>query len=262
MVSEVDEERNGSERRVIAVTGASGGVGRGIARACGAAGWTVWILARRREQGSTVAAEVDDLGGTGRFAACDVTDRASVEAAVDEILDGSGRLDGVVHNSTSGRSSQATPFDSITVDQLEDQIAVSVRGIHLLARAAEPALTESGGAFVVTTSEAGFEGKKLLAAYAMVKAAQRGLVRALAREWGPLGIRVNAVAPLAMTEAMDRAFASEPAMEARVRSRIPLDRIGDPELDIGPAVRHLLSSDGRFLTGQTVMVDGGSCQIS
>lgn len=252
----------GTDERVIAITGASGGVGRGIARACGAAGWTVWILARRAEQGSAVAAEVDELGGRGRFVACDVTDGASVDAAITAILDESGRLDGVVHNSTSGRSSQATPFGDNTVGHLEDQVAVSVRGLRLLARAAEPALRDAGGAFVVTTSEAGFEGKKLLAAYGMVKAAQRGLVRALAREWGPLGIRVNAIAPLAMTEAMERAFRSEPAMEARVRSRIPLDRIGDPETDIGPVVRHLLSDDARYLTGQTLMVDGGSCQIS
>lgn len=248
--------------KVVLVTGASGGVGRGIALACGQAGWTVWIAARRAAQGAAVADEVRAAGGEGRYVACDVTDPASVEAAVGEVVAGSGRLDGLVHNSTSGRSSQATPFDEITLESVEDQVAVSVRGLYLLGRAALPHLAETGGSVVVTTSEAGFEGKKLLAAYGMVKAAQRGMVRALAREWGPSGVRVNAVAPLAMTEAMDRAFASEPAMEARVRSRIPLGRVGDAADDIGPAVRYLLGDDARYTTGQTLMVDGGSCQIA
>lgn len=248
--------------KVVVVTGASGGVGRGIALACAEAGWTVWVAARRAEQGEAVAAEVDAAGGEGRFVACDVIDPSSVAAMVDTVRSGSGRLDGLVHNSTSGRSSQATPFDEITLETIEDQVAVSVRGLHLLARAAFPALREAQGSVVVTTSEAGFEGKKLLAAYAMVKAAQRGMVRGLAREWGPHGVRVNAIAPLAMTPAMDRAFESEPAMEARVRSRIPLGRVGDPVDDVGPAVRHLLSDDARYTTGMTVMVDGGSCQIT
>jgi len=112
------------------------------------------------------------------------------------------------------------------------------------------------------TSEAGFEGKKLLAAYATIKASQRGMMRALAREWGPEGVRVNAVAPLAMTPAMENAFVSDPQMEARVNSRIPLRRVGDPVEDVGPVVRFLLGDDARYLTGQTLMIDGGSCSIS
>lgn len=250
------------DRKVVVVTGASGGVGRGIALACAEAGWTVWVAARRAEQGRAVAEEVDARGGEGRFVACDVVDPASVRDTVATILAGSGRLDGVVHNSTSGRSSQATPFDEITLETIEDQVAVSVRGFYLLARSSFPALVESGGSLVVTTSEAGFEGKKLLAGYAMVKASQRGMVRALAREWGPHGVRVNAIAPLAMTPAMDRAFESEPAMQQRVQARIPLRRVGDPVDDVGPVVRFLLGDDARYVTGQTLMVDGGSCQIT
>lgn len=251
-----------SDSKVVLITGASGGVGRGIALACGAVGWTVWVAARRAEQGAVVAAEVDAVGGIGRFVTCDVIDPTSVDAAIATVLAESGRLDGVVHNSTSGRSSQAQAFDAIDLETVHDQVAVSVRGLYLLGRAALPALQASSGSMVVTTSEAGFEGKKLLAAYGMVKAAQRGAMRGLAREWGPLGVRVNAVGPLAMTDAMHRAFASEPAMEARVRTRIPLGRVGDPTDDVGPVVRFLLSDDARYLTGQTLMADGGSCQVT
>lgn len=252
-----------STARVVLITGATGGVGRGIALACGQAGWDVWIAARRAEEGAKVAAEVDGCGGRGHFVACDVADQASVDAALAHVAETSGRLDGVVHNSTSGYSSSTKPLRDVTLEELEDHLAVSLRGTYLLARAAYPLLRASGsGSYVIMTSEAGFEGKKLLAAYAMVKAAQRGVMRALAREWGPDGIRVNAVGPLAMTPAMEKAFANEPAMEARVTGRIPLRRIGDPTDDIGRAVRFLLSDDARYVTAQTVMIDGGSCPIS
>jgi 3-oxoacyl-[acyl-carrier protein] reductase len=90
--------------RVVIVTGASGGVGRGIALACGQAGWTVWIAARRSVEGTAVADEVTAAGGEGRFVACSVDDPASVDAAIATVVGASGRLDGVAHNATSGRS--------------------------------------------------------------------------------------------------------------------------------------------------------------
>jgi len=246
----------------VLVTGASGGIGRGIALACAEAGWTVWIAARRSAEAAAVADEVIEAGGRGRSVVCDVGDEASVGAALAEVVAADGGLDGVVHNATSGLSSRASPLRDITVDDLEDHVRVAVRGCYLLGRAAFPLLAASRGSFVAMTSEAGFEGKRLLAAYATVKASQRGLVRVLAREWGPAGVRVNAVAPLGDSPAMARAFVSDPAMEARVMSRIPLGRLGDAADDIGVAVRFLLSDEARYVTGQTLMVDGGSCSIS
>ena len=246
----------------VLVTGASGGVGRGIALACAATGATVWIAARREAEGRAVAADVTAAGGQGRFVACDVTDAGSVGAAVATVVDGGGGLDAVVHNSTSGLS--PVPVDLSTVDlaDMTDHLAVSVRGLWLLARAAHPHLRRSGGSLVVLTSEAGFEGKARLGPYAAAKAAQRGMVRALSREWGPDGIRVNAIAPLASTEAMERAFSLDADMAERVLGRIPLGRLGDPTDDIGAAVVALLSERMRFVTGATVMVDGGSCPIA
>jgi 3-oxoacyl-[acyl-carrier protein] reductase len=209
-----------------------------------------------------VAARVDAAGGHGHFVACDATDPTSVRACIATVLSASGRLDGIVHNSTSGLSSRSTPLDAVSTADLQDHIAVSLRGTYLLARATFPALQETQGSFVTMTSEAGFEGKKMIGAYAMVKAAQRGMVRALAREAGPRGVRVNAVGPLAMTPAMEKAFVNDPSMAERVLTRNPLRRLGDPATDIGPVVRFLLSDDSRYVTGQTVMVDGGSCPIS
>lgn len=245
----------------ILVSGASGGVGRGIAVACGEAGYEVWIAARRRAEGSAVAREVDAAGGTGHFVECDVADELAVADVIDQLATAGG-LGGVVHNATSGLSSQSVALGDVTLDDLEDHVRVGLRGMYHLARATLPLLEASRGSFVVLTSEAGFEGKPLLGPYAMVKAAQRGLVRVLAREWGPRGVRVNAVAPLAITPAMKKAFVSDPTMQERVVRRIPLARLGDPALDVGPVVRFLLGDDASYVTGQTLMVDGGSCPIS
>jgi NAD(P)-dependent dehydrogenase (short-subunit alcohol dehydrogenase family) len=252
---------------VVMVTGGSGGVGRGIALACADAGWTVWIAARRAAEGTAVADEVTARGGTGRFVACEVGDADSVDTAIATVVTTSGRLDGVVHNATSGLSPVPGHLADVALADLADHVAVSLRGTYLLARAALPHLAAStagaaGGSLVVLTSEAGFEGKARLPAYAAVKAAQRGVVRALAREWGPRGVRVNALAPLAATPAMVTAFERDPAMEARVMGRNPLGRLGDAADDIGPVARFLLSPDARFVTGNTLMADGGSCPIS
>jgi NAD(P)-dependent dehydrogenase (short-subunit alcohol dehydrogenase family) len=255
-------EPAGDRRPVAVVTGASGGVGRGIAIACGAAGWEVWIAARRAEAAASVAAEVTAAGGLGRWQTCDVADPAAVSDLIAAVGQISGRLDGLVHNATSGFSPRSAPASAISPAELADHVAVALRAFRLLAVAAYPLLRKAGGSLLVTTSEAGFEGKRALAAYASVKAAQRGLARALAREWGPDGIRVNCIAPLAESPAVTKAFVGDPAMRERVLGRNPLGRLGDPVLDIGPVAEFLLSPRARFVTAQTVMVDGGSCPIS
>ncbi|MEO6124237.1 MAG: SDR family oxidoreductase [Ilumatobacteraceae bacterium] len=247
---------------VILITGASGGVGRGIAHACGTSGWTVWIAARRRLEGEQVASEVTAAGGEGHFVICDASDADDVERAVQEVVATSGRLDGVVLNATSGSSPKPVVFIDVAMADVEDHVAVSLRGMHHLVRSTHEHLRATQGSMVVLTSEAGFEGKAKLSVYAAIKAAQRGIVRSLAREWGPEGIRINCVAPLASTPAMERAFEMDPAMAARVLGRNPLGRMGDPATDVGPIVRFLLSSDARYLTGNTLMADGGSCPIS
>ncbi|MCU1389176.1 MAG: family oxidoreductase [Ilumatobacteraceae bacterium] len=252
----------GASTRVVLITGASGGVGRGIAHACAELGWTVWIAARRRVEGEHVAAEVTARGGVGHFVECDASVAADLDRVVATIVETSGRLDGVVHNATSGLSPKPVVFTDVPLAELEDHVAVSLRGLYLLALATYPHLQQSMGSFVVLTSEAGFEGKAKLSVYAAVKAAQRGIVRGLAREWGPHGVRINCVAPLAGTPAMGRAFEMDPEMAARVLGRNPLGRMGDPAADVGPIVRFLLSDDSRYLTGNTLMADGGSCPIT
>ena len=251
-----------SATRVVVVTGASGGVGRGIALACASSGWRVWIAARRALEGETVARECDAAGGLGRFVVCDVADRDSVARAIAEVVASDGRLDAIAHNATSGFSPKPASLREIALAELRDHIAVSLRGAYLLARAAHPHLRDARGALLLLTSEAGFEGKARLPVYAAVKAAQRGFARALAREWGAAGIRVNCLAPLAASPAMERAFALDPSMSERVLGRLPLGALGDVVTEVGAAARFLLSDEARYVTGHTLMADGGSCPVT
>ena len=107
------------------------------------------------------------------------------------------------------------------------------------------------------TSPAGIEGSATLPLYATMKGALRGFAKSLAREWGPDRITVNVVSPLAYSPSMTAAIEAEPAMEGRLARRIPLERIGDPDSDIGAAVAFLVGPDARYITGQTLGVDGG-----
>lgn len=251
-----------SDRKVVLVTGASGGLGRDVACACAERGWTVWVAARRASEGAAVVAEIEGRGGSARFVHCDAGEQRSVDQALASVLARDGRLDGLVHNATSGLSPRPGRVAELALEDFRDHVGVSLRGSYLLARAGFAALKESRGSLVLLTSEASFEGKARLPAYAAVKAAQRGLARSLAREWGSHGIRVNCLAPLASTRAMEEAFQLDPDMKERVLARHPMRRLGDGEQDIGPAVCFLLSQDSRYVTGHTLMADGGSCPVT
>ena len=136
-----------------------------------------------------MAAEVTAAGGEGRSVVCDVGDEASVRATLDEVVASAGHLDGVVHNATSGESSQSGAMTDVTVEDLEDHVRVATRGLYLLAPVRVPAAR--GEPRLVRGDDVGgrVRGKRLLAPYAMVKAQQRALVTVLAREWGPAGVR-------------------------------------------------------------------------
>ena len=242
--------------RTALVTGAGGGVGRGIAMGLAAHGAHV-IVASRSESGQAVVGDITARGHDATWARCDVTDTASVTKAVETALASTGRLDAVVHNATSNLSSQPHQLADVTAAQWEEHYSVSLGGAHACASAAFAALRQRGGTFIVMTSPAGIEGSATLPLYATVKGALRGFAKSLAREWAPHQITVNVVSPLAYSPAMTAAIEADPDMEARLARRIPLGRIGDPETDIGAAVAFLVGPGARYITGQTLGVDGG-----
>ena len=134
---------------------------------------------------------------------------------------------------------------------------MSLTGAFHVAQCALAKLPERGGRFVLMTSPAGMEGSPMNPLYGVVKGGLRAFTKSLAREWGPLGHNVNAVSPLSATTALTRAFANDPTLEPRLATKVPLGWIGDPLVDNTPPVLFLLSEEARYVTGQTLVVDGG-----
>jgi 3-oxoacyl-[acyl-carrier protein] reductase len=240
----------------VVVTGAGDGVGRGIALACAAAGAHV-VVGTRHENGHAVVGEIDARGGRAAWTRCDVTDEATIVAAVDLALERAGALHAIVHNATSSRSSEPHRLEDVDAALWEEHAAVSLRGAYYCARAGFEALRENQGTLILMTSPAGMEGTVGLPLYGAVKGALRGFTKSLAREWAPHGMPVNSVSPLALSPALARAVEHDPGVAERLARRVPMGRVGDPEHDVGPAVVYLASADAHFVTGQTLAVDGG-----
>jgi 3-oxoacyl-[acyl-carrier protein] reductase len=241
---------------VVIVTGAGGGIGKGVALACAARGAAA-VVATRGDNGRDVVGEITDRGDEALWVRCDVTRRPEVVDLVAATIERYGHLDAVVHNATSGLSSQPHRLEDVDAATLADHSAVSLTGAFNCAIESHPALAERSGSFLVMTSPAGIEGSATLPMYATMKGALRGFVKSLAREWGHAGVTVNAVSPLGFSPAMVKAIHADPAMETRLSNRVPMGRVGDPETDVGAGVALLLGPDARYITGQTLGVDGG-----
>jgi NAD(P)-dependent dehydrogenase (short-subunit alcohol dehydrogenase family) len=242
--------------RVVLITGAGAGIGRGISLACATAGANV-VVATRNRNGLEVVAEIERRGGSSIWTECDVTNLASVRAAVLVAIDRYEHLDAVIHNATSNQSSNPCNLEDVSPGLWEEHVAVTVRGAYHCAVAAFSELAATRGTLLLMTSPAGIEGSATLPMYATVKGAIRGFAKSLAREWGPDHVRVNVVSPLGVSPAMERAIEADPAMEERLARRVPLGRVGDPETDVGPGVAFLVSDAAHYVTGQTLGVDGG-----
>jgi 3-oxoacyl-[acyl-carrier protein] reductase len=238
--------------RSVVITGAGAGVGRGIALACAADGMHV-VVASPGENGAETVNLIEANGGRASWARCDVTVRADLEAAIDSVP----ALHAFVHNAASRRSSESVRLEDVDDACWDDHARVSLRGAFYAAQAAFPKLRETGGRFVLLTSAAGMEASPTRPAYSIVKGALRGFGKSLAREWGPEGVSVAMVSPLARTDAMAEAMRVDPTLEARLTSRIPLQRFGDPTRDVGRVVAFLCSDAASYITGQTIVVDGG-----
>ena len=242
--------------RVVLVTGAGAGLGRTLSLACAEAGAAV-VVAGPGDNARATADRITEGGGRAIFVRSDVTVPDDVNEAVAVAMERYGGLDAVVHNATSRLSSRTTTIDELTGADWDDHVAVSLRGAYLCAVASFDLLRARRGRFVVMTSPAALEGSRTLPAYAAVKGALRGLVKSLAVEWGPYGVTTLALSPLAMTPALERACLDNPALRTRLDRMVPLGRIGDPDTDIAPVVVFLLGDGARYISGQTIVVDGG-----
>lgn len=245
--------------RTAIVTGAGQGVGEGIARALAARGANVVVAARRADTGEPVADSIRAAGGSAVCVPTDVTRRPDVDACVAAAVEQFGSVEIVVHNAFSGavpHRLEATDFD----EHWKLMSRTGVWAVLHCGQAAWPQLRAAGdrGRFVILTSPSGVEGSATIPLYSPVKAAERAIAKSLAREWGAHGVTVNCIAPVAASPALAAAFGRTPAMKAAVEARTALGRVGDITDDVGVVAAFLASDDARYVTGQTIVCDGGS----
>ena len=236
------------------VTGAGQGIGRGIALALAAEGARVALVGRTASKLDRTAADIAARGGSALPLVADIADREAAAEAVRATVEAFGGLDILVNNAQSyGFGS----IDEMDLDALEaGWRSGAVGAIHCM-RAAHPFLGE-GGVVVNLGSNAASDGSPQgLGGYAAVKAAIGALTRAAAVEWAGEGIRVMTLIPFARTPAVAEVLDANPGFEEQILAGVPLGRFGDPESDIGRAVVFLASPDAAFMTGSSLVVDGG-----
>lgn len=237
---------------VAFVTGGAAGLGFAFAQRWIADGGFAVVADRDARQLTTaVAALSDDLC---RGVICDVTSRDSVEAAIAGVMSAEGRIDTVFNSAGIARPEAS---DAITDETFQLLLEIHVTGTMRVCRAAFPALRESGGTIVNVASVAAFAGMPARAGYTSAKAAVTGLTRTLAVEWGKHGVRVNAIAPGYVRTELTAALISQGKLnDATIRARTPLARFADPE-EIADAAHFLATRASSFITGHTLLADGG-----
>jgi 3-oxoacyl-[acyl-carrier protein] reductase len=240
--------------KVAVVTGASRGIGRAIAVDLARAGAAVALFGRDAAAlaETEAACRGTHEGAQASVTLCDVADQAAVDAGIAQVLAQHGRIDVAVANAGQSIDGLILRFRPADLDRLLDVNLKSA--FYLCAAVAKPMVKQRAGSIVLVSSIVGLAGNAGQSAYAATKAGLLGLAKSLAKELGSRGIRVNAVAPGLIETAMTAEMPSA-AREHYLRS-IALGRAGSPE-DVAPVVTFLASDSARYVSGQTVVVDGG-----
>lgn len=246
---------NSLDGQVVIVTGGAAGIGGAITT----------VLVQRGA--AVIAVDINEAAGRQKeqsnpdrimFFNGDISKEEVAAQAVNLAVSKFGKLTGLVNNAHASRQK---PLLELTHDDWALSFSTGLNATLYFMKAAHPELTKSGGSIVNFGSGAGLDGMELQASYAAAKEAIRGLSRVAANEWAKDRIRVNVVCPKALTGGVEQWRKSHPGPYQEATNRIPLGYFGDPEKDVAPVVAFLLSDDSRYMTGQTLMADGGSIML-
>lgn len=241
--------------RVAVITGSSRGIGRAIAEAMARAGARVVVSSRKPAACATVVESIVAAGGEAIALPCNVAERAQLEALVAGTIAQWGRLDILVCNAAV--NPYFGPMSRMPDDAYDRIMNTNVRSNFWLCNLAAARMAEQGGGSIIIVSSIGAnQGSATLAVYGMSKAADYALVRNLAVEWGPRGIRANGIAPGLIKTDFSRALWENEQLLRSVEQGTPVPRIGQPE-DIAGVALFLASRAAAYVTGQTLVVDGG-----
>jgi 2-hydroxycyclohexanecarboxyl-CoA dehydrogenase len=261
-VAAVHEAEHGVVGRVVIVTGAGRGIGRGVAIHLAKHGASVVVAEHRKNRLDECVAELAALGAPHLGVECDVGVKTSIDAMVAATVAEFGRVDGIVNNAQSFVS--AKPLEDVTENDMDLLYRTGPLGTLWAMQAVLPHMRSQGfGRIVNVASANGVRGAAGFGPYNASKEAIRALTRTAAREWGRHGIVVNCYAPAAAghRNPPDAEDVRRDAWDAMYLHH-PIGRDGDPEADIAPAVLFLLSDAARWVNGQTIMLDGGGFMVA
>ncbi|WP_226016585.1 SDR family NAD(P)-dependent oxidoreductase [Novosphingobium sp. FKTRR1] len=242
--------------RAALVTGAADGIGRGIALRLAREGAAVLVADVDAVRGQAVVAELQAMGARAAFIACDVTQRDQVTGAVDACVEAFGAIDVLVNNAYGGAGPQR--IEKNTDARFEAALKMCLYATKWAMERALPHMkARQWGRIINMASLNGVNAHMGSADYNVAKEAVRAYSRSAAREWAGYGICVNVICPAAVSAAYRRFQETAPDVAAAISASNPMGRMGDPEADIGGVAVFLASEDARYLTGNTVFVDGG-----
>jgi NAD(P)-dependent dehydrogenase (short-subunit alcohol dehydrogenase family) len=241
--------------QVAVITGSSKGIGRAIAETMAAMGAKVVVSSRKADACEAVAESIRKAGGDATVIPCNIGRRQECEALVSGAVAKYGKVDALVCNAAV--NPYFGPLAGISDDAFDKIMASNIKSNLWLANLTAPGMAERGGGTItIVSSIGGLKGSERLGAYGISKAADFGLARSLAVEWGPKNIRVNSIAPGLVKTDFARALWEDPANLKKRTDTTPLRRIGNPE-DIGGIAAFLASPAAAFITGQIIVADGG-----
>jgi dehydrogenase/reductase SDR family member 4 len=241
--------------KVALITGASRGIGRATAIQLAENGAKVVISSRKQDACDAVVEEIKAFGGEAIAKACHVGDRAQVESLVSHVNEVWGGIDALICNAAT--NPVYGPAANLTDELFSKIMTVNVQSTIWLCNRVLPQMVEKGGGSVVILSSiAALRGSATIGAYGMSKAAEAAIARNLAVEWGPKGVRVNAIAPGVVNTDFAKELVNDPVRRAQMENRTPLRRFGEPR-DIAGIVHFLVSPASAYITGQVIVADGG-----